>query len=235
LNHNKEVVQILRIKKDALKPVLPFDFIKTVPVIFDLSISSREMEGIDLNNTDKFTKHIFSILRHQDTLVGIGRYAEDRMIYRHRHLFKGRDENRSIHLGIDLFVEPGTKISTPLPAEVHSFANNQIHGDYGPTIILRHQLENVTFFTLYGHLSTKSLAGQHSGRRFAAGEVFAGIGETQENGGWPPHLHFQIITDMGKWKGDFPGVTSPSKLERYLQLCPDPNLILGIPGLEKKN
>jgi murein DD-endopeptidase MepM/ murein hydrolase activator NlpD len=235
LNHNKDVVRILRNKKDSLKPVLPFDFTKTLPVIFDLSISSGEMEGIDLNNIEKFTKHIFSVLRRQDTQVGIGRYAEDRMIYRYRSLFKGRDENRSIHLGIDLFVEPGTKISTPLPAEVHSFANNQIHGDYGPTIILRHQLENVTFFTLYGHLSTQSLAGQHSGRRFAAGEVFARIGETQENGGWPPHLHFQIITDMGQWKGDFPGVTSPSLLERYLQLCPDPNLILGIPGLEKNN
>jgi murein DD-endopeptidase MepM/ murein hydrolase activator NlpD len=235
MNHSNEVVRILRSKRGAVKPVLPFDLAKTAPVLFDLSGRNRELEGIDLNDADMFTNYVFAELRRQGKAVGVGRYAEDRVVYRHRSLFNGEEENRSVHLGIDLFVEPGTSVSTPLPAEVHSFANNQSPGNYGPTIILRHQPEGVTLFTLYGHLSLQSLTGLHPGRWFAAGDVIGRVGRSQENGGWPPHLHFQIITDMGQWKGDFPGVAAPSQLKKYLELCPDPNLILCIPGLEREH
>jgi murein DD-endopeptidase MepM/ murein hydrolase activator NlpD len=235
MNHSKEVMRILRSRRGKLKPVLPFDLIKTAPVLFDLSAHSRELAGIDLNDVEMFTNYVFAELRRQGAPVGVGRYAEDRVVYRHRSLFNGAEENRSVHLGIDLFVEPGTMVSTPLRAEVHSFSNNQSPGDYGPTIILRHEPEGVPFFTLYGHLSLWSLTGMHPGRRFAAGEVIGRVGESQENGGWPPHLHFQVITDMGEWKGDFPGVAAPSQLKKYLELCPDPNLILCIPGLEKEH
>ena len=96
-------------------------------------------------------------------------------------------------------------------------------------------MEGVTFFTLYGHLSMQSLEGLQPGRRFEAGEVIAKIGKSQENGGWPPHLHFQIIADMGQRQGDFPGVAAPSQLKKYLELCPDPNLILCIPGLDREH
>lgn len=234
MSNREEVERILCSKRGDLKPVLPFDLTQTKPVLFDLSAGSRELAGIDLNDVEMFTKYIFAQLRRQGTPVGVGSYAEDRVVYRHRSLFNGAEENRSVHLGIDLFVDPRTRISTPLRAEVHSFANNQSLGDYGPTIILRHEPEGVTFFTLYGHLSLRSLRGMHPGRRFAAGEVIGRVGESQENGGWPPHLHFQVITDMGQWRGDFPGVAAPSELKKYLELCPDPNLILCIPGLEKE-
>jgi len=235
MNRSKEVERILRSKRGDLKPVLPFDLTKLAPVLFDLSARSRELAGIDLNDVVMFTNYVFAELRRQGTPVGVGRYAEDRVVYRHRSLFNGEEENRSVHLGIDLFVEPGTRVNTPLRAEVHSFANNQSPGDYGPTIILRHEPEGVPFFTLYGHLSMQSLTGMHPGRRFAAGEVIGEVGRSQENGGWPPHLHFQVITDMGQWRGDFPGVAAPSQLKKYLELCPDPNLILCIPGLEKEH
>jgi hypothetical protein len=57
------------------------------------------------------------------------------------------------------------------------------------------------------------------------------VGDLQENGSWPPHLHFQIITDAMEGVVDYPGVAAPSERERYLERCPDPNLILGISGL----
>jgi murein DD-endopeptidase MepM/ murein hydrolase activator NlpD len=234
MNHSKKVVSILRGKRGTLKPVLPFDFTETAPVLFDLSAHSRELEGIDLNDVEMFSDYIFAELRRQGIPVGVGRYAEDRVVYRHRPLFDGEKENRSIHLGIDLFARPGTRVSTPLPAEVHSFAYNDTPGNYGPTIILRHQPQGVAFFTLYGHLGLQSLSGLHPGRPFAAGDVIGEIGQSRENGGWPPHLHFQIITDMGQWQGDFPGVVAPSQLKKYLEICPDPNLILRIPALEKE-
>jgi murein DD-endopeptidase MepM/ murein hydrolase activator NlpD len=58
------------------------------------------------------------------------------------------------------------------------------------------------------------------------GDVIAEFGIPIENGHWPPHLHFQIIIDMGDYRGDYPGVCAFSEREKYLQNCPDPDIIL---------
>jgi murein DD-endopeptidase MepM/ murein hydrolase activator NlpD len=224
-----EVAQVLQDIHDTIMPVVPFDLRETVPVVFDLSERNPALEHIDLDNPEEFTEYIFGELRRRGKPVGVGLYDEDRVVYRGRALFDGESEHRSIHLGIDIFVSPGTPVNTPLAAEVHSFANNKTHGDYGPTIILQHQIDHITFFTLYGHLSVNSLTDLRAGNKFAAGSMIGNIGESHENGGWPPHLHFQVITRMEQWKGDFPGTASPSEREKYLAICPDPNLILGIP------
>jgi murein DD-endopeptidase MepM/ murein hydrolase activator NlpD len=109
---------------------------------------------------------------------------------------------------------------------VHSFAFNDQYGDYGATIILFHQLEEYSFHTLYGHLSLKDLNGLTEGTQVSAGDLIAHFGEPQENGHWPPHLHFQIIIDMEGNKGDYPGVCKFSECEKHINNCPDPDLIL---------
>jgi murein DD-endopeptidase MepM/ murein hydrolase activator NlpD len=140
-------------------------------------------------------------------------------------------ERRTIHLGIDLFVEPGTPILAPFGATVHAVANNKNSLDYGPVVILRHNPEtDIGFFTLYGHLSTDTLASLKEGQRIERGKVFARVGEAQENGGWTPHLHFQIILDLLDRGTDFPGVGPVSERAVWTALSPDPNLILQIPA-----
>ncbi|MFN8458044.1 MAG: aminotransferase class III-fold pyridoxal phosphate-dependent enzyme [Anaerolineae bacterium] len=69
------------------------------------------------------------------------------------------------------------------------------------------------------------------GQPVKQGERLGKIGDSTVNGGWPPHLHFQIITDMLGRSGEFPGVARPSQREMWLSLSLDPNLILGIPAL----
>jgi murein DD-endopeptidase MepM/ murein hydrolase activator NlpD len=224
-----ELVQALQNMQDEFMPVVPFNLRETVPQVFDLSEQNPALKHIDLDNPEEFTDYIFGELRRKGKPVGVGLYDENRIVYRGRKLFDGETEHRSIHLGIDIFVHPGTLVSTPLEAEVHSFANNKTHGDYGPTIILQHQIDHITFFTLYGHLSMDSLTDLRTGNKFAAGSAIGKIGKSHENGGWPPHLHFQVISHMGQWKGDFPGTASSSEREKYLAVCPDPNLILRIP------
>jgi murein DD-endopeptidase MepM/ murein hydrolase activator NlpD len=113
---------------------------------------------------------------------------------------------------------------------VHSFANRQVWGDYGPVIILRHELEGVEFHSLYGHLSEISLEGLSSGKQIAAGEAFAHIGARPFNGNWPAHLHFQLIRDMQGHHGDYPGVVCRADLEFYRQNCPDPTRLLVAPA-----
>lgn len=114
----------------------------------------------------------------------------------------------------------------PLDGEVHSFAFNDRFGDYGATIILSHQLTGVSFFSLYGHLALSSLKDLYPGKKVTKGEKFAGFGIPAENGQWPPHLHFQLILNMGGRNGDYPGVCRYSEKEEWLTNSPDPDLIL---------
>src|SRR5256884_3811050 len=166
--------------------------------------------------------------------VGVGRYDEPRLLYT-SPLFGASgnptDERRTIHLGMDLFVEPGAPLSAPLDGVVHIVANNSAPQDYGPLVILRHETSGgEEFFTLYGHLSKESLVSLEVGQRVSRGQRFARVGSTQENGGWTPHLHFQIILDLLELGADFPGVAYASQRSVWTSLSPDPNVLLGVPA-----
>ncbi|HOC41634.1 MAG TPA: peptidoglycan DD-metalloendopeptidase family protein [Thermoanaerobaculales bacterium] len=229
--NDDSLIEVLRRHRGAFAPVIPFDLAAGEPVVFDFTSANRDLERVGSHDTVSFAAYLFEQISAGALRVGVGRWDEDRVTYRHSPLFDDAVEQRSVHLGIDLFVTPGTEVHTPLDATLHSCADNDRLGDYGPTIILEHTLDGVRFHTLYGHLGRPSLAGLGPGLSFAAGDLIGWVGEQHENGGWPPHLHFQVIADLQGRRGDFPGVAAPSQRARYLALCPDPNLILGIRGL----
>jgi 4-aminobutyrate aminotransferase-like enzyme/Ser/Thr protein kinase RdoA (MazF antagonist) len=199
---------------------------------FDLSVGSAEFaDPNELADTAAFTAKIFSLMKAMGTDLGIGRYNEPRLLYT-SDVFKSSDgTKRTIHIGIDLFMKAGSAVFAPLDGVIHSFANNVAPLDYGPAIIVQHEVDDgrVKFFTLYGHLSEDSLKGLLPGKIVKRGEQIGAIGAPPTNGGWPPHLHFQIICDMLGMRGDFPGVAPADQREVWLSICPDPNMILGIP------
>jgi very-short-patch-repair endonuclease len=137
-------------------------------------------------------------------------------------------EPRRLHLGIDIWGPTETPVYAPLEGTVHSFAFNEAYGDYGATLILQHDINGFLFHTLYGHLSLASIQDKQEGQTIAKGEWIAAFGKPEENGQWPPHLHFQVIIDMQGAKGDYPGVCKYSEREEYLANCPDGDLILGM-------
>lgn len=201
-------------------------------VVFDLSVGSLEFSDLaELADVGAFTAKIFRRMKDAGARVGVGRYNEARLVYTSDVFKTDAGENRTIHIGIDLFMEAGSPVFAPLDGRVHSAANNAAALDYGPTVILEHSVDQgrVRFFTLYGHLTEDSLAGLHPGKPVKRGERIASIGSPPTNGGWPPHLHFQIICDMLGNTGDFPGVAPASLRNVWLSICPDPNLILRIP------
>ncbi len=155
----------------------------------------------------------------------IGGYGELRNVYNGIEIF-GDDEPRRFHLGVDIWGEPGTPVHSFLGGMIHSFAFNNKSGDYGATLVLLHQLDGIPFYTLYGHISLSDIDSISQGQYVSIGEKIAHIGNPDENGNWPPHLHFQVITDMELYYGDYPGVCKFSEREKYLANCPDPNLIL---------
>ena len=167
-------------------------------------------------------------MKLQNAKVAYGGYLEKRGIYRRSDYFNQEDPEteRNIHLGLDLWIEAGTPVFSPLEGHIHSFKNNTNYGDYGPCIILEHYLNGFKFYTLYGHLSFESLIDREVGTIIQRGEQIATLGIPEVNGKYPPHLHFQIIKDLQDYDGDYPGVCNKINLEFYLENCPDPNLLL---------
>ncbi len=151
-----------------------------------------------------------------------GGYLEQRDIYSSSSEFLENGSPRNIHLGIDVWTHAGTPVFAPANGTIHSLQDNKGFSNYGPTIILRHEVEGFVFHSLYGHLSRSSLAGKGIGGRVEAGEKLCELGVWEENGDWPPHLHFQLILDMGTWSGDYPGACTQEDQAYYRENCPDP-------------
>lgn len=206
-------------------------------VVFDLSVSSAEVGNPEeWQHTDRFTRRLFGRMQDEQVELGIGLYNEVRPWYGGQQFdIPGNDrpEARTVHIGLDLYAEAGTPVYAPLDGTVYSFANNAEAFDYGPTIFLEHRVDDgkLTFYTLYGHLSEDSLSEIYEGMPVNAGMEIARIGNYPTNGNWPPHVHFQIISDILGARENFPGVARPSERALWLSICPDPNLIACIPEL----
>lgn len=155
---------------------------------------------------------------------GIGKYAEDRPgMYKGDHF---EQEARTIHMGIDIAAPTHTPIYAFDDGEIFLFGINALPFDYGPTVITKHTLQNKTIYALFGHLTEDSLHDKKPGQKISKGEEIARVGTKSENGGWNPHLHFQL-SYLKPITHDLPGVVSKSKLEWAKKVFPDPQLVLG--------
>ena len=220
-----------------IEPLTGVDFKKNAPanpfVWLDLGVGSPDLGNYaDIEDARQLHRRISERLATDDgrQATGIGRYDEARAFYTSdAYEVRGNEgpEWRTVHIGLDIFMPPGTPVFSPLDGTVHSFQDNARDRDYGPTIILEHRVsETLTFFTLYGHLTRTSLEGLRRGQAIAAGQEFCRIGPMPENGNWSPHLHFQVILDMLGKEGDYPGVAFPARRDIWKSLCPDPWLLL---------
>jgi murein DD-endopeptidase MepM/ murein hydrolase activator NlpD len=234
MNNIDHFVEIVEHQKKDFHVVVPFDAATDKIVALDLSKTNTNFTEDIFSNEEKLSAYISNERIKSGADYLIGGYREHREMYRRSNLFDKNstdinylsDEPRSLHLGVDVWADAGTKIFAPLGGMVHSFAYNNNFGDYGATIILQHQLKTLNFYTLYGHLALKNIEGLRKGKFITRGENFANFGPPEENGNWPPHLHFQLIMDMGNCEGDYPGVCKISETKKYLKNSPDPDLIL---------
>jgi murein DD-endopeptidase MepM/ murein hydrolase activator NlpD len=191
-------------------------------VALDLSDNNKELTASIYGDTSTFCDYITMKI---DGKIGFGGYLEHRVVYEsHENFATASEDYRNIHLGVDFWTTAGTPVFAPLAGEVHSFQVNPGSGNYGPTIILYHPAENI--YSLYGHLASGDLIPLKVGAAIAAGQLLCHLGKPEENGGWPPHLHFQVIRDIQDWQGDYPGVCSQRDVGFYAKNCPDPKSFL---------
>lgn len=221
------LLEILQ-KQKNVKVIAP-EIEYTNYVAFDLSAPITDALQLPLTDAKLFEDFVENYLSNNNAKVAYGGYLEHRNLYKRSTVFKDvAVEERNIHIGLDLWIKAGTEVLAALDGTIHSFQNNGALGDYGPAIILEHEIEGGTFYTLYGHLSLESLDGKTEGASVKKGAIIGQLGAPPVNGDYAPHLHFQIIGNLQGKKGDYPGVCSKTDLAFYKENCPDPNLLLKI-------
>lgn len=199
----------------------------------DMSRDNPNITSNVISNIQIQEEYVFSQIKQARANVGVGGYLENRNLYQRSSIFDNEHDSRTIHLGVDLWIESGTKVFAPFEGKVFSIENNAGVGDYGPTIILKHELEGEVFYSLYGHLSLNSISTLEKGDTFSTGDELCEIGNYPENGHWAPHLHFQLMTNMDDFnEGDYPAVCTESDKRKFSHCCPDPNLLLKIPVID---
>lgn len=217
--------QLLKDEQTNFSPVVDFNAGKDTLIALDFTANNTTLTDEVLNDTEEFSLYIDKKLQQTGARYGIGGYAEHRTIYSRSKVFDDT-EPRRLHLGTDIWGEALTSVMCPIDGVVHSVGFNDQMGDYGATIILSHQLKRISFYTLYGHLSLSSIQKLQPGECIERGKGFTEFGIPAENGSWPPHLHFQLIIDIGNRKGDYPGVCKYSEKDDWLANGADPDLIL---------
>ncbi|MDN3582310.1 peptidoglycan DD-metalloendopeptidase family protein [Mucilaginibacter flavus] len=227
MDRNQQFKTYLQNHADAIGKVVDYKAGTDRLCALDFTAANTELSTGIIADTQQFTQWVSDKLKANNCRYGIGGYLEHRTIYAVSAHFDTEDEPRRLHLGVDIWGPEGTPIYSPFDGLVHSFRDNNNLGDYGPCIILQHNLDGLTVYSLYGHLSRESLIGLTVGQSIKKDEQIATLGNNTENGHWPPHLHFQLMFDMEGKFGDYPGVCKYSEMEKYKLNVPDPGLVLG--------
>lgn len=165
--------------------------------------------------------------------IWLGYYQEPRLIYAEPAFRKGpwkASDRRTVHLAVDAFAPAGTPLHAPYDGTVFVAENRTGHLDYGGVVILSHETpEGDAFYTLYGHLNPEFMDRLKPGDVVKKGEAFCQLGDASQNGGWAPHVHFQLALTTEGIEADWPGVGDPDEMYMWRAICPNPAALLNLP------
>ena len=223
-----QVINWLNNNQQAFKSVVGFDIQCSSRILVPMTAGSPGTEFI--LDQQQYAEWLDAGMDRSGAKFALGAYMEDRSCYVMEQFNSVAGESRSVHLGIDLFTAAATTVHAPMDGVVVSVQNNDAALDYGPTVILQHQAgaNGPVFYTLYGHLSLQTLDIVAAGQNINAGDIIGTLGDITVNGGWAPHLHFQIMTTMLGQHGNFNGACEPAVANVWRLITPDPNLVLGL-------
>lgn len=200
--------------KKIKKEIAPIDFsnydfsqVVDLPGDYEVVDLSRGYDTEKLNNTH----------------AAVGGYNEKRNNMYISPIYKN---GRNVHMGLDIWMPAGTPVYSFYDGRVLFFRDNNNPRDYGPTVVTEHQLGGREMYALYGHLNTECINNLNNGQELKKGEKIGEMGTEEENGGWVPHLHFQL-SYIRPDEPDMPGVVSEQDRELALMCYPDPRNVLG--------
>ena len=232
VGHSQDLGAWLASLAGELVPVLdvgqPVDEMPILDLSFETLLVGDSVLEVD---AEVFSRRVDEAMRAREAECAIGRYREPRPIYTDA-AFGGLLVNaprRSVHLGIDLFAAAGTAVRAPLAGRVVDVRVCPGHLDYGGLVVLAHEGPGGEFCTLYGHLDPRSCEDLECDSLLEAGQAFARLGAREVNGGWPPHLHLQLLDHpAGELEGVPWEVADPDDLEAHLEVFPDPSPLVGL-------
>ncbi|SPJ28014.1 aminotransferase class III-fold pyridoxal phosphate-dependent enzyme [Falsiruegeria mediterranea] len=208
--------------------------------LFGRDLSDVPMGSLSVENST-WPQNPFNMPLEEAARVGeefgpdwwLGYYSEPRLIYAEPGFRKGpwkASDRRTVHLAVDVFAPAGTPLYAPMSARVEVVENRTGHLDYGGVVILYHETpEGDAFYTLYGHLDPEVCDRLKPGDPVARGAAFARLGDHTQNGGWAPHVHFQLALTTDGMEADWPGVGDPDEMYLWHKVCPNPAPMLNLP------
>ena len=210
--------------------------------IFDRDLTSVPMGSLSVENS-LWPQNPFYLPPEEALRVGeevahkndfwMGYYNEPRLIYVEPAFRNGpwkASDRRTVHLAVDIFAPTSTRVYSPLDGRVVVAENRGGYLDYGGVIILEHKTpDDDIFYTLYGHLDPEFMERIKVGDAIDAGAFFAHLGDEKMNGGWAPHLHFQLALMTEGIEADWPGVGDPDEMYFWYSICPNPAALLNLP------
>ena len=138
------VIRSLTELGDRIGPVLDPDPRTATRYALDFSVGSLEWSAITgVDDAGTWSEAIGARLRSVGASIGVGHYNEARQWYtapQFRAQSDRGDTWRTVHLGVDLFAPAGVPVLAPLGGVVAAVRDNRGHLNYGPTVILRHDL-----------------------------------------------------------------------------------------------
>lgn len=211
-------------------PVVGVDFAQAPPHVLDLGIGSPLLGADPAHGRgEPLAAAIAAELQRAGASVGVGRHDEARFTqgaYGCIGVEQPVAELATVHLGMDLFVSAGTEVHAPLAGVVCALATRGGEA----CVVLHHSPTGAPeFFTLYHHLAADSVTALVQGRHVGRGQVLGMVAASTQNGGEPPHVHFQIALDLLDRGADFPRQVPVVERAAWSALSPDPNLLLGVP------
>lgn len=188
----------------------------------DLSDSNKSASFLAVKSMAQLGAFINGQRDIQEGQIAVGGYREKRTLYQSFAQFHATKSPREYHLGVDIWTNANTPIYSPYDGKVVISSFIDLDGDYGGVIVVKHEIEGYQFHSLFGHLSKSSIINMTCGITVKTGTQIGLLGQTSENGGWPPHLHLQTILDLGEFTTDYPGVCSLDEQAYYYDNCPNP-------------
>jgi len=224
-----------QISLSHLFPTIKKDKIKKI----DLGVESKWLgHQSEFDNIPAFQFKIDQLQQTNPNRILAGGYLEIRPIYTSdAYRIKGNnaDKYRTVHLGIDFWLPAQTPVHSLFDGKVVLAVNDAGYKEYGGLVILEHNFESQTFYTLYGHQSIESIEKLNPGDSIKKGACISRLGIPEENGNWASHLHFQIMFERLGLIDDFPGVCTPTEIDIWKSICPNPNLLFKTEQLEPIN
>ncbi|SDR12597.1 aminotransferase class III-fold pyridoxal phosphate-dependent enzyme [Pseudovibrio sp. Tun.PSC04-5.I4] len=165
--------------------------------------------------------------------LGIGPWGENRSVYS-SDFFQSRfieGERRRNHLGFDLFLPAGSRVHAPMESRVRSVVIETDLLGYGCMIALEHKTDcGQPFVSLWGHMAHEAASRLKTGDVLHAGDTVGYLGADDENGGWAPHLHLQLSTDVSLNAEEILGVGEENYLDVWGDLFPSAIDFAGLPA-----